>query len=222
MRAAWFGALGLAVAVAAAPTLFAGDDPAKPEAAAATQPATEATPAAPKSETATPSPVHSILQWVGSQVTGSSECMCPGSPEGEVVWRKWYAGGADIPLAGLRDHMVKAGWNADRTIAFFQEMAKKHAAGGGCCEGKGGDDCSKGAKEGCKCKGTAAAGSAAADPAAAPAPAAASGSASDAAPAKASSCEGGCKNCPCKKSKVGKTGEGTEECAPQGDAKTTP
>jgi hypothetical protein len=213
-RRSMVGVLALAIAIAAAPALFAEVDakPEAPVAAAPAKPAAEATPATPaaKSETATPSPVHSILQWVGSQVTGKTECMCPGSPEGEVVWRKWYAGGPDVPLAGLRDHMVKAGWNADRTIAFFQEMAKKHAAQGSeCCEGKGGDGCCKGTKEGCKCKGTAQASGSASDAAAAPAKAEGEG-------------EGSCKNCPCKKAKVGKTGESTEECCPQGDAKTTP
>lgn len=124
MTAPWlrraFPVLALVGALAfAIPLAVAGDD------APASAPAkTEAT--------KTPSPIHSMLAWVGGQVTGSPERMCPSSEKGGAAWRAWYAGGKDVPLAGLRDAMVADGWTADRLIAFFGEMAKAHGDEKGC------------------------------------------------------------------------------------------
>ena len=101
----------------------------------------EATPTtAPKAEattTATPSPVHTMLKWVGSHVAKGEATGFPSTQSGENAWRGWFAGGKDVPLAALRDALVADGWNADRTVGFFMQVAERS---GGCSE-KGCSDC---------------------------------------------------------------------------------
>jgi hypothetical protein len=119
----------------------AGDDvPSAPAAGkAAPAPTTEAV-------TKTPSPIHTMLGWVGKQVAPDLACGCPAKPEGEKAYRAWFAAGKDAPLAGLRDALIADGWTADRFVAHFKDMAAKKGcdggscgdkAAGGCCEGKG-------------------------------------------------------------------------------------
>ena len=171
-RSRWLSLSTLAAAalLAWAGSARAGDEapaakPATPAPAAAEAPK----PATDAAATKTPSPVVSVLMWVGKQVAPSLECACPGTPEGETAWRAWFTGGKDVPLAGLRDALVADGWTADRTVAFFREMRAKMAASGtasdegkcagkcagkceGKCEGKCHGDC-----PGCKKSGTEAA-----------------------------------------------------------------
>jgi hypothetical protein len=107
------------------------------EEAPAAKPATSTeAPATTEAATKTPSPMHSLMGWVAKQVAPNLECPCPAKAEGEVAWRAWFAGGADVPLASLRDRFVADGWTADGFVAFFQKMAKS----GGCDKG----DCAKG------------------------------------------------------------------------------
>ena len=139
-------ALVAGVAFGFSSSLFAEDGaPAAPTAtpahAATPAPAVEAPKPAEvaKPETKTPSPMHSLMGWVAKQVAPTLECACPSTPEGAKAWRTWFEGGKDVPLASLRDALVADGWNADRTIGFFQEMASKMKASGdgaGKCEGK--------------------------------------------------------------------------------------
>ena len=149
--------LGLALVTAG--VAYAGDDvPAKmPEAK------TEAAPATPaeKPATATKSPIHSMMKWVASHMVEEG-CGCPSTPEGEKAWRAWFK--AENPkLASLRTALMADGWNADRTVGFFKQMAAAKA--GGCCDkgncDKGNCDkgeCGKGCCGGCdKAKGAAAA-----------------------------------------------------------------
>ena len=125
----------------------AGDEAPKapvaaPAPAPAATPATPTTPATPAADAPkTANPIFVIMGWVGKQVAPSLECACPSKPEGEAAWRGWFAGGKDIPLAGLRDALVADGWTADKTVAFFKDMASK-MANGECkdckdCAGKG-------------------------------------------------------------------------------------
>jgi len=148
---------------------FAGEDTAKPASpetkasAPADAPKTaEKTTEAPA--TKTPSPLHSVLGYLSKQIAPELECACPAKPEGEKAWRGWFAGGANVPMAALRDRLVADGWTADAFVGFFQKMSKKgcgDCSKGDCSKGdcsKG--DCSKGdcakgeCKGGCKgCKG---------------------------------------------------------------------
>lgn len=145
----------------------AGDEVVKP--APAAEAAAPSSAPAPKTaetpETKTPSPIHSVLGWIGKQVAPGLDCPCPGTEAGEKAWRAWFAGGADVPLASLRDTLVADGWNADRMIAHFQAAKAKACAEGGCdkskcadgaCAGKCADGkCADGAcakKDGC-CQG---------------------------------------------------------------------
>lgn len=157
----------LAVAAVAAVAFFsrpvlAGDpapsapaaEPAK--AAPVEAPKTEApkTEAA-KPETKTPSPIHSMMAWLGKQVAPNLECGCPSTAEGEKAWRTWFAGGKDVPAAGVRDALIADGWTADRFVSFFQAMAKANAGsceGGKCADGKCADGkCADGKCAGGKC-----------------------------------------------------------------------
>lgn len=142
------GAILLGLAVLVTGIAWAGDDaPAtKPAAEAKTAPATEAAPA-----TATPSPIHSILKWVGSHVM-DGDCACPSTEQGAAAWQAWFSAGADAPLASLRDALVKDGWNGERTIGFFKQMASSKSCGDckDCPEGsKSGSCCDKSAKGSC-------------------------------------------------------------------------
>ncbi len=74
--------------------------------------------------TATKSPIHTMMKWVGSQVAPDLDCACPAKEKGEMAWRAWFVA-KDAPLSGLRAAMVKDGWNADRTVAFFKAMGAK-------------------------------------------------------------------------------------------------
>jgi|GEM_PF-2706361 len=137
---------------------FAGEEVSKPATPVAGAPEAKAAPAeAPKTvetpETKTPSPMHTVLGYIGKQVAPDLDCPCPAKPEGEQAWRGWFAGGADVPMAGLRDRLVADGWTADRFVGFFQKMAKNCSDCKGCDKGdcaKG--DCAKAAKSGC-CEG---------------------------------------------------------------------
>ena len=146
---------------------LAGEEVSKPAAPVAGTPEAKAAPAeAPKTveapATKTPSPMHTLLGYVAKQVAPNLECPCPAKAEGEQAWRGWFAGGADVPMAGLRDSLVADGWTADRFVGFFQKMAKgcsdcpgesKDAAS---ADGAKGDcakaDCAKAGKAGC-CEG---------------------------------------------------------------------
>jgi hypothetical protein len=136
---------------------FAGDE------APAAKPSVEATPAD-KPATATPSPIHSMMKWVASQVVPDLECGCPSTEAGAKGWTAWFNGGKDVPLATLRDAMVVDGWNAERTVGFFKQMAaSKSCSDCKDCDGKDCAGCDKGtagdatgaadAKEGGKCCG---------------------------------------------------------------------
>jgi hypothetical protein len=109
-------ALLVGVAWLAGSAALAGDE--APAAAPAGQPSMTETPS-----TSTPTPVHSILKWVGEQVMGGQEATCPSTEQGEKAWRAWFAGGKDAALSPLRDALVADGWNADRTIGYFKQMA---------------------------------------------------------------------------------------------------
>ena len=134
--------LGLALVTAG--VAYAGDEaPAKPA-------KTDAAPmtAAEKPATATPSPIHSMMKWVASHVMEGDGCGCPSTAEGEKAWRAWFK--ADSPkLASLRKAMMADGWNADKTIGFFKEMAKQKAGSCDCengtCDCCGNCDKAKGA-----------------------------------------------------------------------------
>lgn len=117
---------------------------------AAPQPTVEASPscggcpsAAKASATKTPTPMHSLMAFVAQQVGPEVGCPCPSKPEGARMWRAWFAGGAEVPMAALRDRLVADGWTADRFVGFFQEMAGAASAEGGCDKGA----CDKGACE---------------------------------------------------------------------------
>jgi hypothetical protein len=114
---------------------FAGDDAAKPAAPAAKAdaPKTAETPA-----TKTPTPFHSVLGFLAKQVAPDLECACPAKAEGEKAWRSWFDGGANVPMAALRDRLVADGWTADRFVTFFKDMSSKSC--GDCSKG----DCAKG------------------------------------------------------------------------------
>jgi hypothetical protein len=139
-------------AAPAAPTVAAPAEAAKPA----------ETPKAPEAPaTATPTPMHTLLYWVSKQVAPSLDCPCPAKAAGEEAWRAWFSGGADVPLATLRDRFVADGWTADRFVTFFKEKASKSScdcAKGDCAKG----DCAKGdcakasgsASDGGCCKGT--------------------------------------------------------------------
>ena len=128
----------------------AGDEvPAAPAAPAkADAPKVEAKPeatTAAKPETKTPSPILSVMFWLGHQVAPQMDCACPAkSPEAEKAWRDWFAGGANVPAAAIRDQLVADGWTADRFVGFFKEMAAKKGDcgsckdGGKCADAKGG------------------------------------------------------------------------------------
>ncbi len=141
--------LSLAAIVAVGACSFAGlaragDDAPKAPAAEATKPAAEA----PKTDAdapKTPTPMHAIMGWIASQVAPGLENPCPSTAEGEKAWRSWFGGGQDVKLAGLRDALVAQGWTADRTVTFFQEMAKASApACKDCKECKGEKGCDGG------------------------------------------------------------------------------
>ena len=120
------------------------------EAPKATEPAkTDAAKTVEAPATKTPTPMHSLMGWIGKQVAPNLDCPCPGTAEGEKAWRTWFAGGKDVPLASLRDRMVADGWTADSFVTFFKakgDCSKGDCAKGdckdcakkdGCCEGKG-------------------------------------------------------------------------------------
>ena len=95
---------------------------------------------APKADTKTPTPIHSMMKWVASKVCSGDGCGCPSKAENEKAWRAWFTD-KDVALAGLRDAMVADGWNADTTIGFFKKMAASKAASSDC--GSSGDCCGK-------------------------------------------------------------------------------
>jgi hypothetical protein len=97
--------------------------------------ASKAAPTTTEAVTKTPSPIHSMLGWVGKQVAPELACGCPAKAEGEKAYRAWFAAGKDAPLADLRDRLVADGWTADRFVTHFKEMAAKNAVKGGSCDG---------------------------------------------------------------------------------------
>ena len=108
-------------------------------------------------KTKTETPVLSMLKWIGSQVHAAAgeDCKCCNQ-----AMTKWFDGGADVPLAGMRDQLVADGWTAETTIAFFKQMGAKRAAKGDCSDCAGCDKakdcagCDK-AKDGAGCDGDA-------------------------------------------------------------------
>jgi len=163
---------------------LAGEETPAAKAPEAKSPESKTEAAAPA--TKTPSPIHSLLKWVSGSVMPGVECGCPSTEEGAAGWRAWFAGGKDIPLAGLRDALVADGWTADKFVGFFQEMSKK-----GCC----GESCGDCADKCDKAKGADASGAA------------------DAAPSEGSCCKKKCGGCD--KSKAEKVdGSGAADAAP--------
>jgi hypothetical protein len=128
------------------------------EAPKASEPAkTDATKTVEAPATKTPTPMHSLMGWIGKQVAPNLDCPCPGTADGEKAWRTWFAGGKDVPLASLRDRMVADGWTADSFVTFFKakadckgDCAKGDCAKGDCAKGDCKGDCAK--KDGC-CQG---------------------------------------------------------------------
>ena len=156
-------ALVLGLALVTAGIAYAGDDAPTAQPAAKTPaaktPAVKMTTTAAKADTATPSPIHSMMKWVSSHVMEGDGCGCPSTAEGEKAWRVWFK--AENPeLATLRGQLMADGWTADKTIGFFKAMAaskscdscdkakgasaatgdagKTGDAAGGCCKDKGG------------------------------------------------------------------------------------
>src|SRR5688500_12795568 len=131
----------------------AGDDAPKAPALDAKPAVTSTTPKTDdcKNDCKSQSPICVMMGWVAKKVAPNLECACPGTPEGEKAWRGWFAGGKDVRLAELRDTLVAQGWTADRTIAYFKEMAAKMKAGE-CCEGDD-KECTQKDKECCQGKG---------------------------------------------------------------------
>lgn len=142
-----------ALALVAASTLvlsgaFAGDEvtPSADVSAAATDTSAEKAEAP---ATRTTSPVHTLMGWMATRVVGDLESPCPSCPKSEAAWRSWFSGGADVPLAALRDQLVADGWTADRYIGYFQAMAKSQPKSCGDCDKECGDcdksstDCDK-------------------------------------------------------------------------------
>ena len=140
-------ALAAAALLSSTNSLFADDAAPQAPAASPAAPAVAPAPAAdapktadaPKPETKTSSPIHSMLGWVAKQVAPNCACGCPSTDDGGKAWRSWFEGPKDVPLASLRDALVADGWNADRTISYFKQMASKQKADGACagkCEGK--------------------------------------------------------------------------------------
>lgn len=178
--------VGAVVALMASNVSFAEDD-AAPAAPAAKKAPAEAKVAAEgdkpccsdckdcdceKAKAAFDNPMMVMMVWVAKKVVPEGTSMCPSTEDGEKAWRNWFDGGKDVPLAELRDHMVKMGWNADKTVGWFQAMAKGKAK-----------DCGSCAK-----------GAAAATPAETKAVGGAAGVAGDAGPeGKSSECGGCCK-----------------------------
>lgn len=143
---------------------LAGDPPAPaappPAPAPAPAPEVEAPEPPAADRPATPSPLLSMWRWVGTTAKAGG-CGDPTTPEGEAAWRAWFAGGADVPLAGLRDALLADGWTADRFVPFFHAAKRRAEAaraaraaratsdaapagkgcgcggGGGCCKGTG-------------------------------------------------------------------------------------
>lgn len=125
--------LGLALvalgALAFAGGLAVAEDDAPAAEPTAEKPACESKCEGKACETATPSPMHSILKWIAAQAVPGVECPCPTTAEGEAGWRAWYA--AEAPaLKPLRDALVADGWNADRLVGFFKQMAAQKACSG--------------------------------------------------------------------------------------------
>jgi hypothetical protein len=88
-----------------------------------------------------------MVRWVSKQIT-TEGCGCPKTEAGQAAWRAWFTGGDEVALAGLRDMMVQVGWDADKTIAFFQKAAERGDCGGSCggncrenCDGERSGDC---------------------------------------------------------------------------------
>jgi hypothetical protein len=142
----------LGLALVATGVAYAGDEaPAKPAAETKTAPVTTAE----KATTATPSPIHSMMKWVSSHVMEGEGCGCPSTAEGEKAWRAWFK--SDSPkLATLRTALMADGWDADKTVGYFKQMAAAKAGGCENCENCDKSEC--GCKGGCdKAKGAAAA-----------------------------------------------------------------
>jgi hypothetical protein len=137
--------------------------------------------------------MHTLMGWMAKQAVGELDSPCPSCPKAEAAWRTWFAGGADVPLAGLRDRLVADGWTADRYVGYFQQMAKAHPKAGGDC-----GDCDKGCAD---CPGKAS-GDCDKDCADCPGKTSAkSGCCGD--------CGGGCKDCP---GKAAGAGKGCDSC----------
>ncbi len=192
---ALIAAVGLAFNTGA----FAGEEaPAKP--AVKTEPAkTEAV-----VKTATETPACSMMKWAFAEIAktpgAKPECM-------KSTMTAWFAGGKDVPLAGMRNALVKDGWTADTTVAFFKaEMAKRSGDCSGCDKSECGDKAD--------CEGGDCCGGCDKDAAAKPKPAdGAPAAAGDAAPAgdagpssECGSCCGGCDKKAKKKEKAAPVG----------------
>lgn len=143
---------------------LAGDPPPPAAPSLAPSPAPPAEPAtapdAPAADRpATSSPLLSMWRWVGATAKAGG-CGDPTTPEGEAAWRAWFAGAADVPLAGLRDALRADGWTADRFVAFFHAAKRKAEAVRAARAARATPDaapadkaCGCGGGEGC-CKGT--------------------------------------------------------------------
>lgn len=110
---------------------IAGED--VPAAAKPAKTDTAPAPTTAEVKTKTETPLCSMMGWIGEQVkqTKGVEGDCCGG-----AMKAWFAGGADVPLAGMRDRLVADGWTAETTIAFFKKMQAERAAKSGAdCQG---------------------------------------------------------------------------------------
>ncbi len=95
-------------------------------------------------KTKTPTPMHTMMYWLVSEVMETPSC--PTTEAGGKAWRAWYAN-KEAKHAGLRDMLVEHGWTADSTIAFFKKMKSECNGCDKACNCGAGDcdSCKKGA-----------------------------------------------------------------------------
>ena len=91
-----------------------------------------------KSDTATPSPVHTMMMWVAGEVMDGKPA-CASTEAGAKKWAAWFDGGADVKHAALRDMFVKHGWTKDKFLGFFAKMAPKNGDCSSCDKTADGD-----------------------------------------------------------------------------------
>jgi hypothetical protein len=88
--------------------------------------------AAPEGEGAAASPVGTVLEWLMQQGMAHAAASPSESP-----LDAWFAGGRNVPMAGLRDALVRNGWNAPRLRAWLQRRIFSFVARALASEGGG-------------------------------------------------------------------------------------